>query len=51
MNKDILKNYNYNEFVTEKFEPLMRFDESPILGAPAPDFPLWNLENRQEISL
>ena len=51
MNNDILKSYNYDEFVAEKFEPLMRFDKSPTLGTPAPDFPLWNLEDRQQISL
>lgn len=39
--------YNYDEFVPEKFEPWMRFDESPPLGAAAPDFPLWTLEGEE----
>lgn len=48
---DLLQSYNYDEFVREKYEPLMRFDESPKLGATAPDFPLWRLDNRAETSL
>lgn len=51
MDKDLLQRYNYDEFVPEKFEQWMRFDESPALGTPAPDFPLWDLEDRQQISL
>jgi len=51
MNNDIFENYNYDKFVPDKFEPLMRFDQSPTLGTPAPDFPLWKLENRQPTSL
>ncbi len=35
--------YNYDEFVEEKFGRWMRFDESPPLGEPAPDFPLTSL--------
>lgn len=35
--------YNYDEFVPAKFEPLMQFAQSPPLGKPAPDFPLWDL--------
>ncbi len=41
---DLLARYNYDSFVPAKFEPWMRFDESPPLGAVAPDFPLWTLE-------
>ena len=36
--------YNYDEFVPAKFMPWMRFDESPELGEPGPDFPLWHLD-------
>lgn len=43
MNSDLLA-YNYDEFVDEKFERWMRFDESPPLGEPAPDFPLTTLD-------
>ncbi len=39
--------YNYHSFVPELFEPWMRFDESPPLGEPAPDFPLWNVDGEE----
>ena len=29
---DLLTRYNYDEFVPAKFEPWLRFDESPPLG-------------------
>ncbi len=45
--RSMIERYNYNEFVPEKFEPGMRFEESPSLGKPAPDFPLWDLEGRE----
>lgn len=45
-----LAKYNYDAFIPEKFEPLMRFHLSPPLGQPAPDFPLWDLD-QQETSL
>ena len=41
---DLLIRYNYDAFVPEKFELWMRFDESPPLGQPAPDFPLTRLD-------
>jgi len=41
---DLLIRYNYEAFVPEKFEPWMRFDESPPLGQPAPDFSLTHLD-------
>lgn len=43
-NADLLSRYNYDAFVPEKFEPWLRFDESPPLGQPAPDFPLTHLD-------
>lgn len=46
-NQDLLVRYNYDEFVPAKFEPWMRFDESPPLGKPAPDFPLWELDSSE----
>jgi hypothetical protein len=49
--EDITARYNYDSFVPEKFEPLMRFDQSPPLGSPGPDFPLWNVEGREQTSL
>lgn len=44
---DLLARYNYDEFVPAKFEPWLNFAESPPLGQPAPDFPLWDLEGRE----
>ncbi len=40
--------YNYDSFVEEKFERWMRFDDSPRLGAPAPDFLLTPLEGERK---
>ena len=44
---DLLARYNYDSFVPDQFNPWMRFDESPALGEPAPDFPLWNLDGNE----
>lgn len=41
---ELLARYNYDAFVPAKFEPWMRFEESPPLGKVGPDFPLWPLE-------
>jgi hypothetical protein len=43
----LLTRYNYDEFVPEKFEPWMNFSASPPLGTPGPDFPVWDLEERE----
>ena len=48
---DLLKRYNYDAFVPEKFMPWMQFDESPPIGDIAPDFPLWQLEDQSETRL
>lgn len=48
---DLLTKYNYDEFRPEKFEPWMRFDESPDVGEKATDFPLWDADDQQETSL
>ena len=45
--QSLIERYNYDEFIREKFELGMRFDESPPLGEPAPDFPLWDLDGRE----
>ena len=45
--QSLIEGYNYDEFVPEKFEPGMKFEESPPLGTPAPDFPLWNPDGRE----
>ncbi len=44
---DLLAQYNYDEFVPEKFERWLNFDSSPLLGHPAPDFPLWHLDGTE----
>lgn len=44
---DLLTRYNYDAFIPANFEPWMRFNESPPLGEPAPDFPLWHLDERE----
>jgi hypothetical protein len=41
---DLIRRYNYDEFVPDKFMPWMRFDDSPPLGETAPDLPLWTLD-------
>ncbi len=48
---NLLQRYNYDAFVPENFEPWMRFEQSPALVEPAPDFPLWRLDNQSATSL
>lgn len=43
----LIEQYNYDEFVREKFEPWLNFDDSPPVGVPAPNFPLWKLDKRK----
>lgn len=44
--------YHYDAFLTENFEPILaQWSRSPALGEPAPDFPLWRLEDRGETTL
>lgn len=42
--KTLAEQYNYDEFVPEKFERWLRFEDSPALGKPVPDFALFNLD-------
>ena len=42
-----IEQYNYEIFSAETAMPLLRFDQSPLLGHEAPDFPLWDLDGRQ----
>lgn len=49
--KDLLKRYNYDSFVPDNFNQWMQFHNSPPLGQTAPDFPLWQLEDRREVML
>jgi hypothetical protein len=46
-NKDLIDKYNYDSFVPENFNPWNQFDQSPPVGVLAPDFPLWDLENKR----
>jgi hypothetical protein len=39
--------YNYAVFSEENVYPLMHFENSPRLGVPAPDFPLWDLDEQE----
>ena len=48
---DLIARYNYDECVPEKFETQMSFDQTPALAEPAPNFPLWNLEDGSETDL
>lgn len=41
---DLIEAYNYDTFVEENFARWMRFETSPPLGEPAPDFPLTQLD-------
>jgi hypothetical protein len=41
--EDLIRLYNYDEFVPGKYNLWMRWEESPPLGTAAPDFPLWDL--------
>jgi hypothetical protein len=36
--------YNYTHFIPSDIVPFMAFDESPAIGSPAPDFPVWQLD-------
>jgi hypothetical protein len=44
---DSATHYNYDEFVPDKFNPWMRFNESPTIGSQGPDFPLWTLDQEE----
>ena len=39
--------YNYDTFIPEKFEPWMRFDDSPPLGERGPNFTLFTLDEEK----
>ena len=45
--QDLIKRYNYDSFTREKFGPWMRYDESPDLGKPATDHPLWRIDGTE----
>ena len=47
MRDDLVVRYNYDEFTREKVLPWLTFEKSPVLGEPAPDFPLWQLNGRE----
>ena len=49
--QDLVELYNYDSFVEGKFDLHMSFDDSPKLGKPAPDAPLWYLDDRRETRL
>jgi hypothetical protein len=41
---DLTSRYNYDEFTPDNVLPWLNFGASPPLGIPAPDFPLWHLD-------
>ena len=45
--KDLLTQYNYDSFNPRNFEPWMKFDETPAVGQPTSDFPLWGLDKNK----
>ena len=42
--KDLITRYNYDAFTPDKFNPWMRWEESPSVGETGPDFTLWDLD-------
>lgn len=44
---DVTTGYNYAEFTHENVMRWLRFGESPPVGSPAPDFPLWRLDGSE----
>ena len=44
---NLLSRYNYDSFTPEKFQPWMNFDKSPTVGTQAPDFPVWDLDQKE----
>ena len=46
MDRELVARYNYVSFIPDNFMPWMKFDHSPEVGEEAPDFPLWNLEEK-----
>jgi hypothetical protein len=46
-NSDLLSRYNYDAFIPSNFEPWDNFENSPPIGQPAPDFSLWDLEEKE----
>jgi hypothetical protein len=44
---NLISRYNYDEFTAEKVLPWLNFKDSPPVGRPAPDFPLWQVDGRQ----
>ena len=42
--------YNYDEFTPSKVFPWLNFENSPPLGNPAPDFPLWSINELDQAS-
>ena len=49
--KSLVERYNYDVFKRENFEQWMHWDDSPPAGSDAPDFPLWQLDDKSETSL
>ena len=49
--QDMIARYNYDSFTTDNVKPWLNFENSPLLGQKAPDFPLWQMEDGTETGL
>ena len=45
--KTFVEDYNYDVFHHTNFMKWMKWDESPVVGSEAPDFPLWHLDKTE----
>jgi hypothetical protein len=45
--RGLIKAYNYDSFVPEKYERWLNFDSSLPLGKIIPDFTLWDLHKEE----
>jgi hypothetical protein len=45
--RGLIKAYNYDSFVPEKYERWLNFEASLPLGKTVPDFMLWDLNEEQ----
>jgi len=43
----LINDYNYDEFIPEKFERWLNFASSLPLGVKTPDFDLWRMDKSQ----
>jgi hypothetical protein len=44
--QDRIAYYNYSVFGRQAFE-MLRWENSPAIGKPAPDFPVWDIDGNE----